>query len=310
MKTLPTILMLLAFAIPVQAQSPQVSLSLEVTGPDTGKTWYSALITPDDIIPTGGGSSVFTGILIEDLDVVEDDHVKVKLMVVDRITRLPYTGVLEHYEVTIRFGVFLNVLSLPPLPTATDLSGLGICNEFKFSTTWRPNQYRVGSCAGLSNGTGELFEITLDVDHDLLANFADPEFLGMIGALQGIGGEDLMNGCPNCAATAFTTTHYGIDSSVFGYGNGPKMKADSATMQGLLSITCDPLFEIACTDPTGAVSCRQPHVCNTWGDVNGDNMVDSNDVNVLFAYDLFNVPLDIGPDDNKFSPYDPSPFSP
>ena len=133
-------------------------------------------------------------------------------------------------------------------------------------------------------------------------------------------GRDLLNGT-GCDLTGvcvvlfgldvqFTLTHYGRNPAVYGHGNGPTMKADSATMQALLGITCNPTSEIACADHVGGVSCRQPHICNTWGDADGNNQFDTVDLQLIGNSPLFNAPFDIGPDDNKFSSFDPSPSSP
>lgn len=303
------ILLALLWATTALAQQPDAVLALEVTGPDTGKTWFSAMTFEDSFISTGTQSAL-TAILIEDLDAPEDDHVKIKVSLLDRVLRTPFTETLVDWQVLIKFHQLFSVFDEVSLPAAVDLSGMGICTELRFGDFAHNNQYVIRSCASTSNNTGELFEVVLDAEHLLLDNFGDSQFSITLQILTGPPSEDFLNGCIGCDTVSFGTTHYGIDASVFGYGNGAIFKSHSGKLQSRYEFTCDPLREVACGGVHAILECRQPHICNTRGDVTGDNYVAFTDIGELFTYHMVMSQYMIGPDDNLFSPFDPTPFEP
>ena len=321
MKTILFLITVLVFGFSTMAMAqppPVADVALSGFIANGTKVFNTAHTSFDNTIPTDGGDLAHRGYLLEDLDAPLDTSLSVTLKIVDA------TSVFTNWTTPIReYAVILDyqdnrapVLTGAP-PTFTDLSGLGICSV----TNLAVNYWFVESCQGTSNGTGELLRADHTTNLSALVNDGRSQVLIILAEAvdDGTGG-DLLNGT-GCtppgicvvlfgSSLQFTLTHYGRNPAVYGYGNGPKMKADSATMQEFLEITCNPEAEIICMDHTGGVSCRQPHICNTWGDANGDNLIGPADLTILGASVLFNVPLDIGPDDNKFSPYDPSPFSP
>ncbi len=320
MKTILFLITILVFGwCSAWAQTPNVALKLSIT--NGAKVFTTAHVAADNTIPTGAGDIVWAGYLLEEYT-SPDTTLETRLGLVSQSNPTNvWTVPIRQYALTFDYrGAVHSVLGTNGL-TFNDLSGLGICYytpnlEFGF--------IRIESCVGTSNGTGVLGEMVHSPTLDFLVNDGVRQLQVVLAeATDAATGDDLLNGvgCDptggGCAPLfdldlSFTLTHHGRNPAYYGFGNGPKMKADSATMQAAPSPPgpglCNPATEIACTDETFNVSCRQPHICNTWGDADGDNLVGSGDVLTIGGHALFNTGLDAGPDDAKL--FDPSPFSP
>ncbi len=301
------------------AQTPDVALSAHLASGT--KVFTSSHLSADNFIPTGAGDSSWRGYLIEDLPPGPlDTTFEIKLKLVSNIDpAVTWTPTIAEYSVIFNYNGSIFTVIGQGTPTFTDLSGLGICAVTELgSLVWL-----VESCTGSSNGTGLLVEAGHNVAFDSLLTDGSPQAnITLIEAKDRSTGDDLLNGLgcdpgqPICFAAdglhiGFTLTHYGTDPAIFGYGNGPKMKADSATVQVVAGLTCDPLSEIGCADHLGAAACRQPHLCNNWGDADGNNMINTTDLVIIGGFQHFNSGLDVAPDDQCiFRGFDPTPESP
>ena len=318
MKTVLFLIAVLAFASPALAQSPLVVLSMEIT--NGAKVFEADHRAADNSIPTGAGESAWTGYLLEDLDAPLDSNLTTTIKLGNRfVPPNPWIAPIRKYVLTFDYrGNGHSVLGSQGL-TFTDLSGLGVCNV---TPDLALGFIRVESCVGTSNGTGELGEMNHPTSLDVLVNDGRRQLQVVLAeAVDAVTGDDLLRGtgCDPTAGTcvapfdldlSFTLTHYGRNPAVHGFGTGPTVKAHIPLSESRYSLSCDPTREITCSNEFGKMSCRQPHICNLWGDTNGDGQVNAGDFTPLLVNDAFGTGLSVGPDDNRFSVFDPTPFFP